>query len=185
MLPMIARYRYALVLGSVLATGCGTYQTRPVVLRSYPGPTASYGVVCVVRSGGDADEGESTVPVWDNGVLVGATRGASHFCYLAAAGPHVVISELLLTAELHVDVRPDEHHWIEQEVGISSYHYGGPRSVDRRRQEWVTLREIPAADARGPFARTKRVELVEVPVGETLPVGGAVRARPALVAGQP
>jgi hypothetical protein len=170
--PRVMRRLQAAVLSATaLLVGCGTYQTRPVVLRSYPGATAAHGVVCVVRSGDDADEADRTVPVWDNGVLVGATQGASHFCYLAEAGRHLVVSELLLTADLRIDVRPDEHHWVAQEVGISSYRYAG-----RRRGEWVALREVSAAEARASFTRTKRLELVDVPVGEAVPVGGAVLA---------
>lgn len=159
-----------LVAGALLA-GCGSYQTRPVAGRSYPGPTANHGVVCVVRAGTNEDNSERTVPVWDNGVLVGATRGASHFCYLATPGPHVVVSELLLTARLDVDVMPEERRWIEQEVGMSSYRYAG-----RRLQESVSLREISAADAQPLFTRTRRVELFEVPAGERLPAGGAVHS---------
>lgn len=175
---MTARVLGALLLAMFTLLGCGTYQTRPVLMKSYPGASPGTGVVCVVRAADDADDADdadSTVPVWDNGVLVGATRGASHFCYRAEAGPHRVVSELLVTAELRMDVRAEEHHWIATEVGVSSYLYSS--GVPRRLEEWVSLREMSAAEAKGSLMRTRRLQLVEAPSGETVPVGATVPAR--------
>ena len=177
---MVARALVTLPLAMAVLPACGTYETRPVLMKSYPGASRGEGVVCVVRTGDDADNADSTVPVWDNGALVGATCAASHFCYRAQAGRHVVVSELLMTAELRIDVRSEEHHWIVQEVGVSSYWYSGESDVPRRLEEWVTLREISAVEARAPFTRTKRLQVIDVPYGETVPVGATAPAlRPA------
>jgi hypothetical protein len=44
--------------------------------------------ICVVRA--SSTEGGTAHAVRDNGALVGATRGASHFCYLAETGDHTI-----------------------------------------------------------------------------------------------
>jgi len=149
-------------------SACGSYETRVVTLTSYPGPTDQNGVVCIVR-GEDDGAAEPPVPVWDNGVLVGATRSGSHFCYLAARGHHVITSELLITAELPLHVAPNARYGIVQEVGHSIYMPWKP---------WVMLGPASDAQVAEALARTDRMALSVVPRDEVLPTGGAVPAEP-------
>lgn len=75
--------------GAGAAAGCSSYATRalvpPPILATAPVPP-DLARVCVVRRHHLAALVQ--VVVRDNGLLVGATEGASYFCYYAAAGPH-------------------------------------------------------------------------------------------------
>ncbi|WP_394835404.1 hypothetical protein LVJ94_00570 [Pendulispora rubella] len=166
--PVMAHARWMGASFVLLLTACGSYGTRVVTLTSYPGPTDQNGVVCIVR-GEDEGDVEPPVPVWDNGVLVGATRSRSHFCYLAARGHHVITSEALVTAELPLRVEANARYGIAQEVGRSIYLPGKP---------WVMLGYASDAQVAEAMTHTDHVALTEVPRDEVLPTGGAVPADP-------
>jgi len=86
--------------------GCSSYNTAPpltpVVTPDSPIPP-DVARVCVVRTSplGMA----MAFPTKDNGVLVGATKGPTYFCYYAAAGAHRItmiadnVTAAVLTAE--------------------------------------------------------------------------------------
>ena len=47
----------------------------------------------------------------DNGVLVGATEGRSHFCYLAGAGSHTLTTEVSDADDLSFDASPGARYF--------------------------------------------------------------------------
>jgi hypothetical protein len=77
----------------VALAGCSSIGVTSVVPPIHPNavPPEGSALVCVVRS--SAIGAMLTTPIWDNGVLVGATQGPSHFCYTAAPGEHVLTTE--------------------------------------------------------------------------------------------
>jgi hypothetical protein len=70
--------------------------------------------VCVLRP--ESIAASVTFEVRDNGRLVGATRGASYFCYLAAPGLHEVTSIDDDTGSRLLLARVGARYWIHQEV---------------------------------------------------------------------
>jgi hypothetical protein len=84
----------AAVVASLFSVGCSRYAVgvpaHPVV-GPLGGAPADAAKVCVARTAVVARAVLAVVR--DNGHLVGATHGATHFCYLAAPGTHVVSSE--------------------------------------------------------------------------------------------
>lgn len=155
------------LIAFLLVSACGSYRTRPA---HDVGPLAPESV-CVVREAGEHDD--ATVPVWDNGRLVGATTGASYFCYPAEPGKHEIVSELLVTANLAVTVRPGAMTWVRQEVGRSGFAQRGRV----RRREWVALRAIEEEEGLKIRSAAKRLEVEEVPRDDALPSGARVPAR--------
>jgi len=67
----------------------------------YALPAADKAKLCVVRK--SSADGTSIHLVRDNGALVGATRGGSHFCYLAEPGEHRVAIEGADAVSMAVD----------------------------------------------------------------------------------
>lgn len=57
-----------------------------------------------------------TFPTRDNGVLVGATRGPTHFCYLAEPGEHVVTIGADATETATITAEAGRTYVLEQEV---------------------------------------------------------------------
>jgi len=104
--------RARLALLSVMLAGCSPLR---VVKSDAPpfdareGPPLGAVEICVVRphSLGFA----TTLPVRDGGVLVGATRGPSYFCYRAAPGRHRLVSG---GGSLTLDVTPGQRQFVHQ-----------------------------------------------------------------------
>lgn len=69
--------------------------------------------VCVLRP--EPTASTTTFQVRDNGRLVGATRGESYFCYLAATGRHQITGDDD-TGPLLVTARPGARIFVHQEV---------------------------------------------------------------------
>jgi hypothetical protein len=57
-----------------------------------------------------------TMAIRDNGRLVGATRGATFVCWLAAPGDHQIVSIDDDTGPTLLQARPGKHYWLHQEV---------------------------------------------------------------------
>lgn len=159
---------------AAFATGCGNYEVRPVASPSKIGTTAattggSNGSVCVARL--EDDVAGAPVPVWDNAILVGASTRGSHYCWAAEPGRHYLMSELLVTTELVVDVRAGATTWVVMETDTSLMHSGiGSRGYRAgRRRESVRL--IFADEAKGEQLRaaTAQIELFDVPADQRPP----------------
>jgi hypothetical protein len=144
--------RPALLVLALVVSGCSGYGlTRPDVPpidgRGFPPPGLAQ--VCVVRPHWLA--AAVTLPVRDNGALVGVTRGPSYFCYFAEPGGHLIVSEdaeagdlvgaqsvsALLVAGgryyLHQKVHPFGHaiEWVDPDRGFRMLDRTGYRLVAR------------------------------------------------------
>ena len=95
------------VLAAFLFIGCARPPAEPSV------PTGS-AQVCVLRP--DSFSGDVTMEVRDNGRIVGATRGSSYFCYLAAPGEHQITSIDDDTGPTLLRASEGARYWIHQEV---------------------------------------------------------------------
>jgi hypothetical protein len=128
-LPRLRRRGAAAIaaLLACLATGCTAYSletARGPTLHPFAPPPAGHGEICVVRPHITAML--IMAVVHDNDVLVGATRGPTYFCYLAAPGRHRVVStygddidrELgtHVVEEATVVVVPGSRHYLHQDV---------------------------------------------------------------------
>jgi len=154
------------ILGLVGLLGCSSYEIvaleAPAIDIHAPGPR-DLGTVCVVRPHEVGHLAQAVVR--DNSRLVGATQGASYFCYFAEPGLHVVVSTYGddVDATLGTDVVRDAsvvvvagsrhylHHdvsnpltlqvgWLEESVAVSH--------IDEL--EYVALVEVPGQDALPP-----------------------------------
>ncbi|AKU93665.1 hypothetical protein AKJ09_00329 [Labilithrix luteola] len=102
---------------AALAAGCLPLQTHdahgssPVELRAVPTGAAR---ICVLRP--DSTAASVTMEIRDNGRFVGATRGATYFCYLATPGEHQITSEDDDTGPLLLTVRAGASYWLYEEV---------------------------------------------------------------------
>lgn len=70
--------------------------------------------VCVLRP--ETIAKETTMELRDNGRVVGATRGASYFCYLAAPGEHQLTSIDDDTGPILLRAKGGTRYWLHQEV---------------------------------------------------------------------
>ncbi len=98
-----------------------------------------------------------TFPTRDNGVLVGATRGPTHFCYLAEPGEHEISIEADEVERAKLTVEAGKSYFLKQEVD-NIFGYVKCRAV------W--LAETEAKDL---FDASTYEVLVGVPGSETLP----------------
>ena len=113
----------AVAAHSLLLAGCYRYQltnpTTPPV--SAFGETPENGAqICVYRPGVLA--GAVTFVVRDNGKLVGATRGASYFCYVAEVGDHELTAEADETAHAKITAQAGARYHLEQ-VPVNLFGY--------------------------------------------------------------
>jgi hypothetical protein len=96
------------VLALLLVGACARPAAEP------PAPPTGSAQVCVVRP--ESLASEVTMEVRDNGRVVGATRGSSYFCYLAAPGEHQITSIDDDTGPTLLRAAPGARYWIHQEV---------------------------------------------------------------------
>jgi hypothetical protein len=94
-------------LAAVLLVACA----RPAEEPSVPKGSAQ---VCVLRP--ESLASDVTMEVKDNGRVVGATRGSSYFCYLAAPGEHQISSIDDDTGPTLLRASDGARYWIHQEV---------------------------------------------------------------------
>jgi hypothetical protein len=80
-------------------------------LGSIPAGTAR---VCIVRPG--AVGANVTMEIRDNKRLVGATRGGTFACWLAASGEHQITSVDDDTGPTYLHARAGKHYWLHQDV---------------------------------------------------------------------
>jgi hypothetical protein len=133
---------------------CSSYKlAQPATALTPFGATPpSLARICVIRSSVLAQA--VTYVSRDNGVLVGATRGPTFFCYLAAPGPHTHAVECDNDEEIaRVDVVAGKSYYLKQNVGLMGCGV-----------EWVAEEE-----ARESMDRSSYEVLVGVPDGEKLP----------------
>lgn len=103
------------VIGVVLALGGCAHADDTFVPTAEPGALSrTTAEVCVVRPQTAARE--VSMPVRDNGRLVGATRGTTFFCYLASAGEHQITSVDDDTGPTLLHARAGARYWLHQEV---------------------------------------------------------------------
>lgn len=98
-------------LASALLVACAYACARPA---AEPAPPKGSAQVCVLRP--DSLASDVTMEVRDNGRVVGATRGSSYFCYLAAPGEHQITSVDDDTGPTLLRASDGARYWIHQEV---------------------------------------------------------------------
>lgn len=149
---------FTLAIASFAMAGCTSWKLDAppagTVMPSGAIPSG-YARVCVVRTSVLALA--VPFPTHDDGVLVGATRGPSFFCYLAAPGEH----------EIAIDADETEHARLTAQAGAS---YVLKEEVDNI-FGYVKCRSIRirAADAKDLFETVDYRVLVGVPGSERLP----------------
>ncbi|MGZ3451625.1 MAG: hypothetical protein ACXVEF_18585 [Polyangiales bacterium] len=140
------------------ATGCTAWhftepKTPPV--EPFSPPPKGLAEVCVLRPHLLASA--VTFSVKDNGMLVGATRGASYFCYWAQPGNHHIQSEGDDVEEANLFAVEGTRYYLHQDVHNMLGYVTSPL-------EWVSETE-----ARGMVSRCDYRVLEDVPSGMTRP----------------
>ena len=86
-----------------------------VTLANRAGPLAAGAAqVCMIRP--ERMASDASMPVRDNGRLVGATRGATFVCWLVAPGEHQLTSVDDDTGPVLLRARAGAHYWLHQDV---------------------------------------------------------------------
>jgi hypothetical protein len=113
--------RAAIFIGSSAAAACSPYRVivpDPPPLDALTEPPEGLGQICVLRP--HSIGVLLTSPVRDNGLLVGATRGPSYFCYLAHPGPHRITAKTDGERAVSVAVQPGETIFLHQQIRIGA-----------------------------------------------------------------
>lgn len=155
----------AAVVAAIAATGCTSYKLAEPQAPLQPWAPAPGGLatICVVRTSVLALA--VAFPTHDNGMLVGATRGPSRFCYYAEPGEHDIVVESDSDETAHLVAEPEGRYFLKLEVdNIAGWVRGRP--------VWVT-EDV----AREDFDSSIYKVLVGVPGTEKLP--GEVPIAPA------
>jgi hypothetical protein len=146
-----------LALAFVGLSACSSYSLRePEVVPIEPFGRVPQGVaqVCVVRPHNLG--GLLTTTFRDNGVLVGATRGPSFFCYYAAPGRHALVPDggdaPIATFEARAGERRFLHHAVN--IGEDELLWTDPAAAESFLSEcdYLVLEEV-APGERTPAAR--------------------------------
>ena len=154
----ILRHLAIAALAALALAGCTSWKlgaptAASVRPRSSPPPASAK--VCVVRTSVLALA--VTFPTRDNGLLVGATRGPSHFCYLAEPGTHQITIEADATEVATLQAEAGKSYVLSQEVdNILGY--------VKCRAVWVAESEADEL-----FRDSSYEVLVGVPGSESLP----------------
>lgn len=104
---------FLLPLGMAACAPPAQDASSTLVTRSGP-LSASAAQVCVIRP--ERMASEASMPIQDNGRLVGATRGSTFVCWLAAPGEHQLTSVDDDTGPMLLRARAGEHYWLHQDV---------------------------------------------------------------------
>ena len=102
----------------VFALGCSGYgltEPKTPPIEPFAAAPAGHAQICVIRPHG-FKAAAVTFVVRDNGRLVGATKGASYFCYFAQPGKHRVTSEADDAQEANVLAIPGARYYLRQKV---------------------------------------------------------------------
>jgi hypothetical protein len=139
-------------------TGCSHYKLREVDAPMNPFGDARNGLakVCTIKTTNVA--GAVTFVSWDNGTLVGATRGPTHFCYWAEPGEHDVFVDANGTSHTHYRAEAGKSYFLHERVRF----FGSPLAE---------LVWVDAAQAEKLFPSSSYAALVDVPASETLAHG--------------
>jgi len=154
------------LLSFAVCVGCSGYgfvEPKTPPIEPLGAPAAGYGQVCVVRPHG-FKAAAVTVSVRDNGRLVGATRGASYFCYWAQPGKHRITSEADDVQEAGVLVSPGLRYFLRQKITNTLGWVSSP-------MEWMS-----DAEAHAQIAKCDYRVLTEVPDGVERPPANPVAA---------
>ncbi len=153
-LPLVA----LLVVGSVASTSCRPWRMSE---PDYPVPAPSGAIppnlsrVCVIR--GESFDDKTPFPTWDNGALVGATRGGTYFCYLAEPGIHELTMGNENRATIAGILEPGKGYFLQHETLPG----GGITNV---RPVWLADATANALMSQGEYQI-----LTDVPSGFSLP----------------
>ena len=139
-------------------TGCSHYKLREVDAPMNPFGDAHNGLakVCILKTTNVALA--VTFVAWDNGTLVGATRGPTHFCYWSEPGEHDIFVDANGTSHTHYRAEAGHSYFLHEKVRF----FGAPLAE----LEWVD-----AAHAEKLFPSSSYAALVGVPTTETLANG--------------
>lgn len=159
-LPSFLRRARALLAGALAvfaASACSSYKLGAPVQPIDPtlGGPGGLATVCVVRTSVLAMA--VTMPTRDNGILVGATRGPTRFCYYAEPGEHEISIKADSTETAHLVAEPGGRYYLKIEVD---------NIVGWVRGRGVWVREDEAIEA---FESSSYEVLVGVPGSEKLP----------------
>lgn len=153
----LTRWTSSFIFGAVLV-GCTSWKLgEPPSDAAHPASPIPQNAaeVCAVRTSVLAQA--VTFPTRDNGVLVGATRGPTYFCWFVAAGHHRIEIEADEKAIAYLDAEAGKRYWLKQEVDNI---FG----IVRCRPVWVT-EEV----AQQLLEESSHEVLVGVPGDEKLP----------------
>jgi hypothetical protein len=103
--------------GGAACGGARAIPREPADLGALPNGVAR---VCVIRP--DRIAADVTMEIRDNGRLVGATRGTTFFCYLAAPGSHQITSVDDDTGPTYLEAHVGERYWLHQEIASLDGH---------------------------------------------------------------
>jgi hypothetical protein len=106
-----------LVLVAALVAGCTSWKLAPPTtpqVAPFGPPAPTVAKVCVVRTSVLAQL--VTFPTHDDGVLVGATRGPSFFCYLAEPGEHEIAIEADEQEDATLTAAAGRTYYLHEEV---------------------------------------------------------------------
>jgi hypothetical protein len=106
----------ALAAFALLGAACTSYklgEPKQPIDPKLGGP-GGLATVCVVRTSVLAMA--VALPTRDNGMLVGATRGPTHFCYYAEPGEHEIAIEGDSTETAHLTAAPEGRYYLKIEV---------------------------------------------------------------------
>ncbi len=159
----------AFIVGTLLATlasiGCSSYgvvRVEQPVKPPFRNALVEEAEVCVLRSHNLAAAidvfGLMFTVVRDNGTLVGATAKATYFCYDAAPGKHVIVSDGTYGASTTtLDAVSGHRYYLEQ-----AWLWPGPRGH--------ALSWLDAATAMSEIDADDYAAISRVPAGEPLPI---------------
>jgi hypothetical protein len=136
------------------AVACSGYKlARPeTALTPFGATPPNFARICVIRTSVIAQA--VTYVSRDNGMLVGATRGPTFFCYLAQPGPHRHVVDCDTDEEVaHVDAVASQSFYLKENVHLLGCGV-----------EWVT-----EGQARALVEDSSYEVLVGVPTGEVVP----------------
>lgn len=144
--------------GTVALIGCGGWgftEPKSPPIEPFATPPSDLAQVCVMRP--HINAAAVTFPVKDNGRLVGATRGASYFCYFAVPGKHRITSEADDQSESEVTMIPGARYYLHQRVKNTLGFVTSPL-------EWV-----PESDAHKMISKCDYRVVTDVPDGVVRP----------------
>lgn len=154
--------RIAAFLALCSCSSYGFVEPKAPPIQPFGIPPGGVAQVCVVRP--HVIAGAVAFAVRDNGRLVGATKGASYFCYYAMPGTHRITSEGDGVEDATVTMLPETRYYVHQKV--------------KNVMGWVTspLEWIPETEARAMIAKCDYRVVTDVPDGEVRPPVNPVAA---------